>query len=153
MSIDIKLQLSKTVWSGRFLDALLGKLPSSLMRVAAPLAKNVSASLATMASASVIDGAVQRKMSGPGVKRTGKEITLFILNEDMDDNRIIESLEKSEILTDRISKTEKHEIKNKKSDFLVGVTRNFGCFSVRKYANRNRCNSSWNNTCNGGNRI
>ena len=38
-----------------------------------------------MASASAIDGAMKIKMSGRGVARAGKGITLIISNEDMDD--------------------------------------------------------------------
>ena len=43
------------------------------------------ARLATMASASVIDGAIQRKMHGRGVVRGGKRVILDISNEDMND--------------------------------------------------------------------
>ena len=45
------------------------------MKVAVPFAKNVLAPLATMASASAIDCAIQRKMRGR-VVRAGKGITL-----------------------------------------------------------------------------
>ena len=75
-----------------------------------------------MASASVIDGAIQRKMYGSRAEaiRAGKGIILFISNEDMDDIiRIIKSFQNSAILNDGVSKTEKHEIKNKRVDFLV----------------------------------
>ena len=84
MSADIKLrkaQLSKTIRSEGFLCALLGKFAGPLMKVAVLLAKNILASLPTMASASAIDGAIQRKMRGKGVLG----ITLVILNESMDD--------------------------------------------------------------------
>ena len=47
-----------------------------------------------MASASMIDGANQRKIRGRGIVRAEREITLVISNEDMDDIiRIIKSLE------------------------------------------------------------
>ena len=85
MSADIKLskaQLSKIIQSERFLCALFGQFAGLLMKVAVPLAKNVLALLAIMASASAIDGTIQRKMRGKGVVR----ITLVILNESMDDN-------------------------------------------------------------------
>ena len=45
------------------------------MKLVIHLAKNVLASLATMTSASAIDGAIQRKMRGQGVVRVGKRIT------------------------------------------------------------------------------
>ena len=66
MSMDIKLrnaQLSKIIRSKEFLGALLDKLIGPLMKVAVLLAKNVLALLTTMASASVIDGAIQRKIA------------------------------------------------------------------------------------------
>ena len=51
------------------------------------------APLATMSSVSSIDGAIETKMHGRGVARAGIEITLVILNEDMDDIiRIIKSI-------------------------------------------------------------
>ena len=85
MSADIKFskaQLSKIIQSERFFCALLGQFAGLLMKVAVPLAKNVLALLAIMASAFAIDGTIQRKMRGKGVVR----ITLVILNESMDDN-------------------------------------------------------------------
>ena len=56
--------------------ALLGKLAGPLMKVAVPVAKTVLAPLATMASASAIDGTMQRKMRERIVVRVGKRITL-----------------------------------------------------------------------------
>ena len=61
MSNDLKLgkaQLSKIIQLGGFLGALFGKLAGPLMKVAFPLAKNVLAPLATLASASAIDAAI-----------------------------------------------------------------------------------------------
>ena len=50
--------MSKIIQSGKFLGVLLGKFAGPLMKVGVLLAKNVLAPLATMASASVIDGAI-----------------------------------------------------------------------------------------------
>ena len=81
MSMDIKLskaQLSKIIQSGRFPGALLGKLVGSLIKkIGVHLAKKSLAPLATMASASAIDGAIQRKMCGRGVVRSGKGINFI----------------------------------------------------------------------------
>ena len=55
------------------------------MKVAFPLAKNVLAPLAIIASASAINGAVQRRMYGRAVARVGKGITLVFSNEAVDD--------------------------------------------------------------------
>ena len=131
MSTDIKLskaQLPKIIQSGGFLGALLGKLASPLIKIAVSLAKNVLSPLATMASASAVDVANQRKMrrraaiatSRAGVVRAGREITFVISNVDMDDIiTSIKSLENSCVLIDEVSETVKHEIKNKKMNFLV----------------------------------
>ena len=71
MSTDIKVsqaQLSKIIQSGGFLGALLNKLTGPLMKVL--FAKKVLTLLPTMASASAIDGAIQRKMCRRGVITT-----------------------------------------------------------------------------------
>ena len=64
MSIDIKLskaQMSKIIQSGGFLGSLLSKLAGPLMKVAVPLAKNISAPLGITAAASAIDAGIQKK--------------------------------------------------------------------------------------------
>ena len=61
MSTDLKLskaQISKIVQSGGFLGSLLSKLAGPLMKVAIPLAKNVSA---PTAAASAIDAGIKKK--------------------------------------------------------------------------------------------
>ena len=58
MSADIKLpkaQITKIVQSGGFLGSLISKLAGSLMKVAAPLAKNILAPLGITAVASAIN--------------------------------------------------------------------------------------------------
>ena len=85
ISTDIKFsktELPKIIQSGEFLGALLGKFAGLLTKVAVLLAKNVLVPLGTMASASAIDGAIQRKMCGRGA---GKGVTLVISNKNMDD--------------------------------------------------------------------
>ena len=57
------------------------------MKVALPLAKNVLAPLGLIAAMSAIDGSIQKKIHGSGVK-------LIIEQEDMNDiMKIIEALE------------------------------------------------------------
>ena len=68
-SIDIKLsktQLSRMIQSGAFLGNLLDKLAGPLMKVAMPLAKNVSAPLGLSATMSAIDENIKKKMLGSG---------------------------------------------------------------------------------------
>ena len=108
---DIKLskaQIKKIIQSGGFLGKLLSKLAGPLMKVALPLAKNVLAPLGLTAAMSVIDGSIQKKIHGSGVK-------LIIEQEDMKDiMKIIKTLENSGILLKRLSKTIKNETKEQR---------------------------------------
>ena len=71
LATDIKLskaQIKKLIQSGGFLGKLLSKLAGPLMKVALPLAKNVLAPLGLTAAISAIDGSIQKKIHGSGVK-------------------------------------------------------------------------------------
>ena len=62
MSTDLtlsKAQISKIIQSGGFLGSLLSKLAGPLMKVAVPLAKNISAPLGSTAFGSAIDARIQ----------------------------------------------------------------------------------------------
>ena len=64
MSTDLKLseaQIPKIIQSGGCLGSLLSKLAGPLMKVAIPLAKNVSAPLGITGAASAIDAGIQKK--------------------------------------------------------------------------------------------
>ena len=63
-----KAQIKKLIQAGGFLGKLLRKLAGPLMKVAMPLAKNVLASLGLAAAMSAIDGNIQKKIHGSGVK-------------------------------------------------------------------------------------
>ena len=81
LATDIKLskaQIKKLIQSGGFLGKLLSKLAGPLMKVAMPLAKNVLVPLGLIAAMSVIDGSIQKKIHGWGIK-------LVIEEEDMND--------------------------------------------------------------------
>ena len=112
---DIKLskaQIKKIIQSGEFLGKLLSKLAGPLMKVALPLAKNVLASLGLTAAMSAIDGSMQKKIHGSGVK-------LIIEQEDMNDIlKIIEAPENFGILLKGVSKTIKNETKEQRGGFL-----------------------------------
>ena len=114
-AIDIKLnktQIKKLIQSGGFLSRLLSKLASPLMKVALPLAKNVLAPLGLTAAMSAIDGSIQKKIHGSGIK-------LIIEEEDMQDIiKIIKELENSDILLKGVSKTIENEIKEQRGGFL-----------------------------------
>ena len=82
------------------------------MKVAMPLAKNVLAPLGLTAAISAIDGSIQKKMRGEGVK-------LVIERKDMNDMiKIFEALENSGILLKGITKTIENETKEQRGRFL-----------------------------------
>ena len=115
LATDIKLskaQIKKIIPSGEFLGKLLSKLVGSLMKVALPLAKNVLSPLGLTAAMSAIDGSIQKKVHGSGVK-------LIIEQEDMNDiMKIIKALENSGVLLKGVSKTVKSETKEQRGGFL-----------------------------------
>ena len=115
LTTDIKLskvQIKKLIQSGGFLDKLLSKLAGPLMKVAMPLAKNILAPLGLTAAMSAIDGSIQKKIHGSGVK-------LIIEQEDMKDiMQIITALENSGILLKGVSKTIENETKEQRGGFL-----------------------------------
>ena len=115
LTTDIKLskaQMKKLMQSGGFLGKLLSKLAGPLMKVALPLAKNVLAPLGLTAAMSAIDGAIQKKIHGSGVK-------LIIEQEDMKDiMKIIKALKNSGLYLKGVSKTIKNETKEKRGGFL-----------------------------------
>ena len=107
-----KAQIKKLIQSGGFLGKLLSKLAGPLMKVAMPLAKNVLASLGLTAAMSAIDGSIQKKIHGSGIK-------LIIEQEDMNDIiKIIKALENSGILLKGVTKTTKNETKEQRGGFL-----------------------------------
>ena len=113
MTTDIKLskaKIKKLIQSEGFLGKLLSKLAGPLMKVALPLAKNVLAPLGLTAAMSAIDGNIQKKIHGSGVK-------LIIEQEDMNDiMKIIKALENSGILLKGVKQL-KMKLKNKEVDF------------------------------------
>ena len=120
---DIKLtksQIKKIIQSGGFLDKLLSKLAGPLMKVAMPLAKNVLTPLGLTAAMSAIDGSIQKKIHGSGVK-------LIVEQEDMNDiMKIIEALENSGILLKGLSKTIENETKEQRGGFLSMILGTLG---------------------------
>ena len=114
LATDIKLskaQIKKLIQSEGFLGKLLSKLVGPLMKEAMSLAKNVLAPLGLTAAMSAIDGSMQKKLHGSGVK-------LIIEQEDMNDIiKIIEALENSGILLKGVTKTIENETKDKEEDF------------------------------------
>ena len=94
------------------------------MKVAVPLAKNVLEPLGLTAAMSAIDGSIQKKMRGEGVK-------LVIELEDMNDiKKIIEALENSGILLKGVTKTIENETKEQRGGFLSMLLGTLGASSL-----------------------
>ena len=114
LATDIKLSkahIKKLIQSGGFLGKLSSKLAGPLMKVALPLAKNVLAPLGLTAAMSAIDGSIQKKIHGSGIK--------LIIEKDMKDiMKLIEALENSGILLKGVSKTIENETKEQRGGFL-----------------------------------
>ena len=130
MAIDIKLskaQIKKLIQSGGFLGKLLSKLVDQLMKVALPLAKNVSAPLGLTAAMSAIDGSIQKKIHGSGIK-------LIIEEKDMKDiMKIIEALGNSGILLKGVSETIENETIEQRGGFLSMLLGTLGASLLGNY--------------------
>ena len=82
------------------------------MKVAMPLAKTVLAPLGLTAAMSAINGSIQKKMRGEGVK-------LIMEQKDMNDIiKFIEVLENSIVLLKAVSKTIENKTKKQREGFL-----------------------------------
>ena len=96
------------------------------MKVAMPLAKNVLAPLGLTAVMSAVDGGIQKKIHGSGIKLIIEE------EEDMQDIiKIIKELENSDILLKRVSKTIENEIKEQRGGFLSTLLGTLGASLLR----------------------
>ena len=123
LSIDTRLskvQLSKMIQWGEFFRNMLGNLGKKLIKdLAISLAGDkLHGSVSNLAS-NVINK-FERNTRGKGAVRAGKWFTLFILNEDMHDIiKIIKSFEDSNVLSDGITETVKHEIQKQGARYLT----------------------------------
>ena len=82
--------------------------------------KNVLTPLGLTAAMSAIDGSIQKKIHGSGIK-------LIIEEEDMQDIiKIIKELENSDILLKEVSKTIENEIKEQRGGFLSMLLETLG---------------------------
>ena len=120
MSPDIKLskaKISKIIQSGGFLGKLLGPLLKPglplIKNVIKPLAKSVLIPLGFTAATSAADAGIQKKLLGSGT--TALVISIEEMNDIM---RIVQTLEDSNILLKRVTKTIKNETKEQKGGFL-----------------------------------
>ena len=130
LTTDIKLnkaQIKTLIQSGGFLGKLLSKLAGPLMKAALPIAKNVLAPLGLTAAMSAIEGSIQKKIHGSGVK-------LIIEQEDMKDiMKIYKALENSIILLKGVSKTIENETKEQRGGFLRMLLGTLGASLLGNY--------------------
>ena len=92
----------------------MNKLAGPLMKVAAPLTKNILAPLRKTAAASAIDVRIQKETNGSGTT------TLITSNKEINDIiKILQALEDSNILLKGVTKTIKNETKEQKGGFLA----------------------------------
>ena len=83
------------------------------MKVAMPLAKNVSTPLGLTAAMSAIDGSIKKKMLGSGTT------TLIISKDEMNDIiKIVKSLEDSGVSLKGVSETIQYEAKEQRGGSL-----------------------------------
>ena len=130
MSTDIKLskaQISKIIQSGRFLGKLLGPLLKPglplIKNIIKLLAKSILIPLGLTAAASASDAGIQKKIHDSGTT------TSVISNEKMNDKmKIVQTLEDSNILLERVSETIKNETKEQKGGFLSLLLDTLGAF-------------------------
>ena len=131
MSTDIKLfkaQISKIIQSGEFWGWLSSKLASPLMKVAAPLAKNILAPSEITAAASAIDAGIQKKIHGSGTT------TLINSNDELNDEiKIVQALEDFNILLKGVTKTVKNKTKYQKGGSLGTLVDTLGSILLDQY--------------------
>ena len=112
-----KIQLSKMMQSGGFTVRILCPLLKTglplIKNVIKPLAKSVLILLGLTAAASAADAGTQ-KIVGPGHNTT----TLIISSDEMEDIKIVKSLEDSGLLLKWVSETSQNEAKEQKGRFL-----------------------------------
>ena len=91
-----------------------------MKNVLKPLVKSVLIPLGLTAAVSATDAAIHKKIfwSGTRPSNLAKRITLIISNEEMNDMRIVKSLEGSDLLIKDVNKTFKNEAKEQKHGFL-----------------------------------
>ena len=117
ISTDIKLskaQISKIIQSGGAVGYWLGNLEKQAQtNIVIPLARDNLPELVSNLTSNAINK-FERNISRKRAVIARIGFTLFILNEDMNDIiKVIKSLEDSDVLTDGVTETVEHEIKNK----------------------------------------
>ena len=117
---------------GGFLSRLLGPLQKTglpvIKNVIKPLAKSVLIILGLTAAASAADAGIHKKILG-----SGNMTTLIIPNNEMEDIKIIKSLEDSGLLLERVTKTIQNQVKEQKWVFLSMLLGTLGGKSFKKF--------------------
>ena len=98
--------------------------------VITPLAKSVLIPLGLTVAAA--DAVIHKKILGSG------NTTLVISNEEMNDIKIVQALEDSNILLKGVTKTIENETKEQKRGFLSMLLGTLGASFIRKFINWKR---------------
>ena len=107
---------------GRIFGPLLKTGLSLMKNVLKPLDKSASVSLELIAAASPTNAAIQNKIFGSDMHPLdfANQITLIILNEEMDDiMKIVKSLENAGLSIKVVNEAIQNKAKNRKVDFLT----------------------------------
>ena len=129
LSADIKLsktQLSKMIQSGGFLGRLLGPLLKTelllIKNVIKPLAKSVLIPLELTTAASAVDAGIHKNVLGSGRNNNNNNnnstTTQIILNDEIEDIKIVKYPEDSGLLLKGVAETVQKEVKEQKGGFL-----------------------------------
>ena len=109
------------IQSGRFLGRLLGSSLKTgiplIKNIIKPLAKSVLIPLVLSAATSAADAGTHKKILGSGHNHPSST-TLIISNNEMEDIKIIKSLEDSGLLLEGVTETVQNEVKEQKGRFL-----------------------------------
>ena len=106
-----KAQISKIIQSGGSFSSWLANLgKNALTSVAIPLARDNLIGLVHNLTSNAINK-FERRISGKGPVRAGKELVLFISNEGKNDIIKIRTSKNSGVLVDGVTETVRHEIK------------------------------------------
>ena len=105
---------------GGFLGPLFKTGLPLIKIVIKPLAKSVFIPLGLTAAASVADEGIHKKIleSGRPLDLASRATTLIIFNNEMEDLKIVKSLEHSGLLLVEVTETVQNEIREQKSGFL-----------------------------------
>ena len=124
-----KAQISKIIQLGPSFGSWFSNLgKKALTKIAIPLARDNLPELVSNLTSNAINK-FERKVSGKGAVRAGKEFILFQMKFEISNFiKIIKLLQDSVVLIDGVSETVKHEIKKTRRRSSLNFGSTFNCF-------------------------